>query len=103
MSLAIDLDLYLNISDIDIPELQKNKLAIAAMLFLSVPVKIFLPGIVLLDLLPSPGKMVALLCATVIAQLAPILSAKNAALYQLSNSINYKHITLFFRLLPFFS
>lgn len=79
MYLAVALGLYLNVSDIDIPELQKNKLTIAAVLFLGVPVKIFLPGLVLLDLLPSLGKTAALLCATVIAQIDPILSAKNIA------------------------
>lgn len=79
MYLAVAAGLYLNVSDIDLSELSKNKLVIAAVLFLGVPVKILLPGLGLLAFIPSLGLPTVFLCATVIAQIDPILAAKNIA------------------------
>jgi len=79
MYTAVAVGLYLNVSDIEIGELLKNKGAIAAVLFLGVPAKIFLPGLALLALMPGLGKATVFLCATVIAQIDPILSAKSIA------------------------
>jgi NhaP-type Na+/H+ or K+/H+ antiporter len=79
MYLAVAAGLYLNVSDIDIRELLKNKVAIASVLILGIPAKIFLPGLLLLAFMPVLGKAAVFLCATVIAQIDPILAAKNIA------------------------
>lgn len=84
MYLAVAAGLYLNVSDIDLSELIKNKLAIAAVLCVAVPVKIFIPGMALLTLQPTLGIPVAFLCATVIAHVDPILAARNIAHRQFS-------------------
>lgn len=79
MYTAVAVGLYLNVSDIEMEELLRNKGVIAAVLLIGVPAKIFLPGLALLLLVPSLGKATVFLCATVIAQIDPILSAKSIA------------------------
>ena len=76
MYIAVASGLYLNVSEINISELLKNKVAIASILLIGVPAKILIPGVALSWIaLPSLGA--ALLCATVIAQIDPILTARN--------------------------
>ncbi|MFK8186667.1 MAG: hypothetical protein AB8B99_25100 [Phormidesmis sp.] len=77
MYFAVAVGLYLNVSAIELAELLKNRVATALVLFLGVPIKIFLPGLALLAIMPSLSIAVVFLCATVIAQIDPILSAKN--------------------------
>ncbi|MEN8446667.1 MAG: hypothetical protein ABG776_16840 [Cyanobacteria bacterium J06555_13] len=79
MYLAVAAGLYINVSDIDIDELLKNWFAIAAVLILGVPTKIFVPGYFLSLVEPTLVLPAAFLCATVIAQIDPILAAKNIA------------------------
>ncbi|MBT9312941.1 cation:proton antiporter [Leptothoe kymatousa] len=74
MHMAIAAGLYLNVAEINIREVRRNLKVIAAVLFLGVPIKILVPGLLLSPFLPIP---VAMLCATVIAQIDPILAAKN--------------------------
>lgn len=79
MYLAVGAGLYINVSDIEIAELLKNRFAIAAVLILGVPTKIFVPGYALSLVEPELILPAAFLCATVIAQIDPILAAKNIA------------------------
>ena len=74
MYIAIAVGLYLNVAEIQLDELKKSLKIIAAILCLGVPIKIIIPGLILSPFLSLP---VALLCATVIAQIDPILAAKN--------------------------
>ncbi len=77
MYFAVSVGLYLNVSDIEITELLKNGRAIALVLLIGVPLKILLPGLALSALMPALGTVAVFLCATVIAQIDPILAAKN--------------------------
>ena len=79
MYLAVAAGLYINVADIEISELLRNKWAIAAVLILGVPTKIFVPGYFLFLVRPDIALPAAFLCATVIAQIDPILAAKNIA------------------------
>lgn len=74
MYVAIAVGLYLNVAEINLREVRRNLKVIAAVLFLGVPIKIVVPGLLLSFFLPLS---VAMLCATVIAQIDPILAAKN--------------------------
>ena len=74
MYVAIAAGLYLNVAEINLREVRRNLKVIAAVLFLGVPIKILVPGLLLSIFLPVS---VAMLCATVIAQIDPILAAKN--------------------------
>ncbi|MEM6252950.1 MAG: hypothetical protein AAF821_08505 [Cyanobacteria bacterium P01_D01_bin.156] len=76
MFIAVAAGLYLNVSEINTSELLKNRAAILAVLLVGVPVKILVPGFILFGV-SSFGLGVALLCATVIAQIDPILTARN--------------------------
>lgn len=79
MYLAVGAGLYINVSDIEIAELLRNRFAITAVLILGVPTKIFIPGYALSLVEPELILPAAFLCATVIAQIDPILAAKNIA------------------------
>lgn len=89
MYLAVALGLFINVSDIDRTALNANRTSIASVLLVGVPIKILLPGALLSFFLMQPTQSfdtgIAFLCATVIAQIDPILAAKNIDHKRFSN------------------
>ncbi|GAA6622181.1 hypothetical protein [Scytonema sp. NUACC26] len=76
MNTAIALSLYINVLNIDKTLFKRHLGLIIRILVLGVPIKIVLPGFLLALLSPNLAP-VAYLCATVIAQIDPIASAKS--------------------------
>ena len=89
MNTTIALSLYINVLSIDRTLFKSNLGLILKVLVLGVPIKIVLPGLILTLLSPTVAP-VAYLCATVIAQIDPIASAKSFE----NNNISKKSETI---------
>ncbi|MEH2067327.1 MAG: hypothetical protein V7K47_04010 [Nostoc sp.] len=76
MNTAISLGLYINVLSIDPIFFKSHLNSIIKVIVVGVPVKIFLPGLLLTYFSPGVAP-IAFLCSTVIAQIDPIAAAKS--------------------------
>lgn len=76
MFIVIAIGLYINVASIEIGSFKKELKQITAVLVFGVPIKIILPGLILGWLSPNNSK-IAFLCATVIAQIDPIVASQS--------------------------